>query len=111
MIRNSIAFILIVTLLTSGFSRFFVYAGFELNRDFIATTLCENIDMPEMHCNGQCYLAKKIQQAQEKEKSNTQDLKKGNYQEAFITTKVVLITPYQYVKTFTATELPFTLPL
>ncbi len=97
--------------MTSSFSRFFIYAGFELNRDYISTTLCENIDMPELHCNGQCYLAKKIQQAQEKEKNNTQDQKKGNYQEAFITQKVVLITPFTYVKVFTATEIPFDLPI
>src|SRR3546814_1083138 len=89
MFKRQIAFILILTLVTSSFSRFFIYAGFELNRDYISSTLCENIDMPELHCNGQCYLAKKIQQAQEKEKNNTQDQKKGNYQEAFITQKVV----------------------
>ena len=97
--------------MTSSFSRFFIYAGFELNRDYISTTLCENIDMPELHCNGQCYLAKKIQQAQEKEKNNTQDQKKGNYQEAFITQKVILIMPFTYVKNFTASEIPFDLPI
>ncbi|TCK85487.1 hypothetical protein [Albibacterium bauzanense] len=111
MFKRQIAFILILTLVTSSFSRFFIYAGFELNRDYISSTLCENIDMPELHCNGQCYLAKKIQQAQEKEKNNTQDQKKGNYQEAFITQKVVLITPFTYVETFTATEMPFDLPV
>jgi len=111
MLRSSIAFMLIFALMTSSFSRFFIYAGFELNRDYIASTLCENIDMPELHCNGQCYLAKKIQQAQEKEKNNTQDQKKGNYQEAFITQKVVLITPFTYVEVFTASEMPFDLPI
>lgn len=111
MFKKQIALILILALITSSFSRFFIYAGFELNRDYIASTLCENIDMPELHCNGQCYLAKKIQQAQEKEKNNTQDQKKGNYQEAFITQKVVLITPFTYVKIFTASEMPFDLPI
>lgn len=111
MFRSQIAFILILALLTSNFSRFFIYAGFELNRDFIATTLCENIDVPEMHCDGQCYLAKKIKQAQEKEKSNSQDLKKGNYQEAFISEKTVMTLPFNYILLFKASEMPFDLPL
>jgi len=111
MFRSQIAFILILALLTSNFSRFFIYAGFELNRDFIATTLCENIDVPEMHCDGQCYLAKKIKQAQEKEKSNSQDLKKGNYQEAFISEKTVMTLPFNYILLFKVSEMPFDLPL
>jgi len=111
MFRSQIAFILILALLTSNFSRFFIYAGFELNRDFIAATLCENIDVPEMHCDGQCYLAKKIKQAQEKEKSNSQDLKKGNYQEAFISEKTVMTLPFNYILLFKACEMPFDLPL
>src|SRR5690606_25599341 len=111
MFRSQIAFMLIFALMSSSFSRFFIYAGFELNRDYISTTLCENIDMPELHYNGQCYMAKKIRQAQEKQKNNTQDQRNDTYQEAFITQKVVLITPCTYVKVYTATEMPFDLPI
>lgn len=50
------------------FSRFFVFAGFELNKKYIATTLCENRDKPWLHCNGKCYFVKKIKQAQENER-------------------------------------------
>jgi hypothetical protein len=30
------------------------------NRAYIATTLCENRDRPQMRCNGKCYLKKKL---------------------------------------------------
>jgi len=111
MFRSTVAFILILALMTSNFSRLFIYAGFELNKDFIATTLCENRDIPEMHCDGQCYLSKKIKQAQEKEKNNNQELKKNNYQEAFLTEKPVLVTPFSIFLCLSAGEIPFDLPV
>jgi len=62
----------------SSLSRFFVYAGFEMNQKYIASALCENRNRPEMHCNGKCYLMKKLKQAEEKEKRQEENnLKKG----------------------------------
>ncbi len=37
-----------------------VYLDFELRRDFIIQNLCENRFKPQLKCNGQCYLAKKL---------------------------------------------------
>lgn len=37
-----------------------VYAA---NYDYIVEKLCVNKDKPEMHCNGKCYLTKKMAQA------------------------------------------------
>lgn len=111
MFRSQIAFLLILALMSSNFNRFFIFAGFELNKDYISTTLCENRNMPEMNCNGQCYLSKKIKQAQEKEKKNNQELKKNSFQEALLTEKVTLATPlYEYLD-FSITEIPFNLPV
>ena len=84
MLRSFTAFILIATLLTSNFTRLFVYAGYELNQKYIAAKLCENRDKPQIHCNGKCYLAKKIKQAEEKEKSQEHNAQKNHFQEAFI---------------------------
>lgn len=42
-----------------------VFMGFNLNRDYIAAELCVNRDVPESGCNGQCYLMKKLKQAQQ----------------------------------------------
>lgn len=44
-----------------------LFLDFELRRDYIARYLCENRNRPELHCDGQCYLAKRLQAAQEQE--------------------------------------------
>lgn len=48
------------------FSQLGVLAGYELNKDYISKVLCINRDKPEMHCNGQCYLKKKLQENQQR---------------------------------------------
>lgn len=39
------------------------FLEYAANQDFIATVLCENRDMPELNCDGKCYLAKKLKAA------------------------------------------------
>src|ERR1700760_2511601 len=77
------ALLLIVCFMGSGFSRFFVYAGFELNRHYIATKLCENRNKPWMHCNGKCYFMKKLKQAEDREKSEESQTQKSLIQQVF----------------------------
>ncbi|RKR84148.1 hypothetical protein BDD43_4375 [Mucilaginibacter gracilis] len=68
MFRQATIFLLILTTLTANCSRFFVFAGFELNKKYIVSNLCENRNRPYLHCNGKCYFMKKIRQAEENEK-------------------------------------------
>ena len=82
--NKAVAALLIFCLLASNFSRVFVYAGFELNRKYIAANLCENRDKPWLHCNGKCYFMKKIKQAEEKQKAaERQDAKNMQQEVAF----------------------------
>ncbi|MFD1631056.1 hypothetical protein ACFSAH_14360 [Pseudopedobacter beijingensis] len=74
---------LAIAILSANFSRLFVFAGFELNKNYIAAVLCENKDKPQMHCNGKCYLAKKLEQAKEKQKQQEKENQKNAFQEAF----------------------------
>ncbi len=83
MLNRVTAIILLVALVSANFSRYFVYAGFELNRNYIATKLCENRDKPWLHCNGRCYFMKKIKQAQESEKNDERQSQKNLFQEIF----------------------------
>ena len=87
MVRRFIAYLLIVALISVNFSRLFIYAGFELNRNYIATKLCENRNKPWLHCNGKCYFMKKIKQAQEKEKNDERQSQKNLFQEALFAQK------------------------
>ena len=84
-LRRGIIYLIMVSTLAANFSRFFIFAGFELNRNYIASNLCENIDEPWMHCEGKCYLEKKIKQTQESEKSDEHQSQKNLFQEAAIT--------------------------
>ncbi|HCN83038.1 MAG TPA: hypothetical protein DIT07_05370 [Sphingobacteriaceae bacterium] len=93
MIRRFTVFLLIITVLTANFSNSLIYAGFDLNQKYIASQLCENRDKPEMHCNGKCYLAKKVKQAEEKEKSLEQQAQKNRFQEALMTRKLKIDYP------------------
>lgn len=46
------------------------------NLDYIAANLCENIDKPELQCNGKCHLAKELLKLeQEEEESSTPNSK------------------------------------
>ncbi|MDF2432188.1 MAG: hypothetical protein JWP44_1819 [Mucilaginibacter sp.] len=87
MARRFVAYLLIVALVSVNFSRFFIYAGFELNKNYITTKLCENRDKPWLHCNGKCYFIKKIRQAEEKEKNDERQSQKNLFQEALFVKK------------------------
>ncbi|HEY0246222.1 MAG TPA: hypothetical protein VGC01_11710 [Mucilaginibacter sp.] len=71
MLNRITALFLLFSLVTANFSRYMVYAGFELNKNYIAANLCENRDKPWLHCNGKCYFMKKIKQAEENDKKQT----------------------------------------
>ncbi len=43
----------------------FVYLDFELRKEHIIQTLCENRYKPQLHCDGKCYLAKQLQKVAE----------------------------------------------
>ncbi|MGL4582629.1 MAG: hypothetical protein ACRCVU_06565 [Flavobacterium sp.] len=36
-----------------------------VNYDYVATVLCENVDKPELQCNGKCHVAKELKQVLE----------------------------------------------
>ncbi|MFN8355197.1 MAG: hypothetical protein U0Y10_12155 [Spirosomataceae bacterium] len=44
-----------------------LYMDYQLRKDYIAKYLCVNRDKPQLHCDGKCYLAKRIAAAQEQE--------------------------------------------
>lgn len=44
-----------------------IIAWFEINQDYIAATLCENKDKPELVCCGKCVLTKELKKADKNE--------------------------------------------
>lgn len=46
-----------------------VYVDYNLRKDYIIKNLCENRFRPDLHCDGKCYLAKRVAVADQKETS------------------------------------------
>lgn len=65
-----IYWLLLVTLLPT-FSQWGIIAHYQLNKAYIARVLCQNRDRPELHCDGQCYLAKQLKARQDKQDKET----------------------------------------
>ncbi len=84
MLRRVVSLFLLLAVVSANFGRLFVCAGFGINQKYIASNLCENRDKPWMHCNGHCYLMKKIKQAEEKEKSEERQTQKSLFQESYL---------------------------
>ena len=84
MLRRITGYLLIATLLSANFSTLFIFAGFELNRDYIAAHLCVNRNKPWLHCDGKCYFMRKIRQEREKERNEDRQTQKNLFQDALI---------------------------
>ncbi len=65
--RKILPLFVLVLILLQSFSKVGVYLSFRVNQTYIAKTLCINKAKPELRCNGKCYLAKKLKQAEEQE--------------------------------------------
>ena len=51
------------------------------NYEYISTQLCENIEKPELKCNGKCHLMKELSKASENEKPINSNKKQNSKQE------------------------------
>ena len=69
--RSFLAYILLFSIMLPTISPWGTIAYFHLNRVYIAKVLCENRQRPELKCNGQCYLAKKLKQQEDNKDKET----------------------------------------
>lgn len=65
--KQGIAISLLVLLLIKACIIPLLYLDFELRKDYIVANFCVNRDKPKLHCNGKCYLAKRMAQANKQE--------------------------------------------
>jgi hypothetical protein len=66
------------------FSTFIIQADFYINQSYIAKNLCVNKDKPMMHCNGKCYLSKKLKQQEKQDQSPVSRTEKFDAQPFFV---------------------------
>jgi hypothetical protein len=69
--RVLVLYSLVLATLLPTFSQWGTIAYFQINKEYIARVLCENRDKPQMHCDGNCYLAKRLKAQQDKHDQET----------------------------------------
>ena len=65
--RKAIAILLLFSVMVRPFTQAYYLIDYQLRQDFIAKVLCINKEKPQLHCNGKCYLAKRLKATEEKE--------------------------------------------
>lgn len=78
--KRLLSTVLVCAVLLSSFSSMVSFAGYQLNKNFIAKVLCINKEVPQKNCQGKCHLKKELekQEDQQKNSGNTIDDKQFN---------------------------------
>ncbi|QNF34041.1 hypothetical protein HUW51_15410 [Adhaeribacter swui] len=69
--KSTVTIALLLVMLVQSFSKVFIVLDYQANKNYIAEFLCVNKAKPQMHCNGQCYLKKQLQKAEQQENQST----------------------------------------
>lgn len=70
MFKQFTAILLLFAITVQTFHKAIIVIDFYRNQEYIAKNLCENRFRPQLHCDGHCLLAKKLQAAEKKEQHN-----------------------------------------
>jgi hypothetical protein len=68
--RRILAFSLALMIVSQAFINLGITVYWLANHAYIATILCENKDNPALHCDGKCYLRKKMAETTDSSPSN-----------------------------------------
>lgn len=66
--KKYVFLLLTLAFLLQPFYRLWIVLAFEINHDFISSTLCEQRDVPDNDCRGYCYLCKRLSEADQCQK-------------------------------------------
>ena len=99
--KNALVYILLVATLLPILSPWGTIAYYHVNKDYIARVLCQNRDKPQLHCDGRCYLAKKLKAQEDRhDRETTERVQHSPVLQLFCQTNV----PFQF--STPAVELP-----
>ncbi len=80
------------------FNRMGIVMYYQANKAYIAKVLCVNKNRPSLHCDGKCYLAKKLKAAEEKEqKQTTEKLEKMPEIQLFCSANYFIFNDFSFV--------------
>jgi len=63
--KRLISIFLLFVLLIQFFHKVEIVVCYQLNKDFISSTLCENKSKPELQCDGKCFMKKQLKATDE----------------------------------------------
>ncbi|MGC8750433.1 hypothetical protein [Hydrotalea sp.] len=75
MLKKLVILLMLVGIGGETFQTNFIELYYRLNTAAITQEYCINKDKPQMHCNGQCHLAKQLKKATQPESSNSSNNK------------------------------------
>jgi hypothetical protein len=58
-----ISILLMLSLSCQSLVKLGILTWYEINKEYVASNLCENRNKPQLHCNGKCYLKKQLNKA------------------------------------------------
>ncbi|QDW24949.1 hypothetical protein FFJ24_009045 [Pedobacter sp. KBS0701] len=76
MFKKVLIYLLITCTVSNGFMQLAIYSGYKMNKEYITSVFCINKEHPELHCDGQCFLAKKLKELDGKNKQVQENLKR-----------------------------------
>lgn len=76
MFKKILIYLLITCTVSNGAMQLVIYSGYKMNKEYITSVFCINKEHPELHCDGQCFLAKKLKELEGKNKQAQENLKR-----------------------------------
>lgn len=73
-----------------------IIAWYQINKEYVATVLCENKDKPELNCCGKCYLNKQLKKTEDNSPASKQMPKteKAEFSPFIATVNTFVNTPF-----------------
>ncbi|MEX6688208.1 hypothetical protein QTN47_11915 [Danxiaibacter flavus] len=68
--KQIVAFVILLTVMVQTYNKAFIVYDYYVNTESFAVN-CENKARPELHCNGQCQMVKKLKQEESKDSQNS----------------------------------------
>ena len=76
LLKRFLSFLLAILIVGQSLTSIGILLYYTVNKNYIATKLCQNRNNPQLHCNGKCYLSKQLKNAEEKEQKQSTNLLK-----------------------------------
>ena len=70
-VQKVVLYVLLLATLLPVVSPWGTIMYYNANKAYIARVLCENRNRPQLHCDGKCYLAKKLKAQQDRQDKDT----------------------------------------